>query len=440
MLRTMMFMFCVLGLTEYAGAEVQDDNEIRLLDWIDEHSQEAISLIEKSVNINSGTMNSIGVKKVGDVYQSELKALGFETKWLDMPESMQRAGHLVALKESGTAAKILLIGHLDTVFESDEKFHAFRRQGDVGYGPGVSDMKAGNAVIIFALRALREVGLLQNIPVAVIYTGDEENAGSPLAISKYELIELAKWADVALGFESGVNYDGSDWATISRRSSSNWYLEVQGKQAHSSKIFNSSVGAGAIFEASRILHEFNTLVRGEEYLTFNAGTIQGGTDVEYAFEENRGVTFGKTNVVPRKVIVHGDLRGLSPEQIARAEEKMTDIVSNSSPQTDAQIVFDHRYPPMAPTDGNRRLQTLISKVNDDMGRGPMPILDPSRRGAADISFAAPFADSLAGLGALGEDEHTPNESLDLASVPIAIKRTALLLHRLSLTSPAETGQ
>jgi glutamate carboxypeptidase len=356
-----------------------------------------------------------------------------------MPPGMQRAGHLFAWKRDGSAPKVLMIGHLDTVFEADEGFQSFRREGNIAHGPGVDDMKSGNAVIVYALKALAATGLLKDMPVVVVMTGDEEFAGSPLNLSKGDLIEAAKWADVALGFEAGISFDGTDWATIARRSSSNWYLEVSGKQSHSSRIFNESVGSGAIFEAARILHQFNTEVRGEEYLTFNAGTIQGGTEVAYDPEENRGTTFGKTNVVPRIAIVHGDIRGLSAEQIERAEQKMKKIVADVTPHTEASIRFEHRYPPMAPTDGNRRLQSMLSDINEDLNRGPMPALDPSRRGAADISFAAPYADALAGLGALGEGGHTPEESLELDSLPIAIKRAALLMYRLARDRAAESG-
>ena len=280
-----------------------------------------------------------------------------------------------------------MIGHLDTVFEADDGFQSYRRDGDTAYGPGVDDMKSGNVVIVYALRALQAIGALDELSVTVAYTGDEEYAGSPLTISKHDLIEAGKWADISLGFEGGVSYEGQDWATISRRSSSNWHMEVSGKQAHSSRIFNDQTGHGAIFEAARILNQFDEQVRGEEYLTFNVGTIQGGTDVSYDYESNRGTTFGKTNVVPNKVIVHGDIRTISPAQLERTRD-------------------------------------------EDLGRGEMPILDPSRRGAADISFVAPYSDSLAGLGPVGDGGHTPNESLDLTSMPVAIKRAALLLYRL----------
>jgi glutamate carboxypeptidase len=251
------------------------------------------------------------------------------------------------------------------------------------------------------------------------------------------MIEAGKWADIALGFESAVHYDDTDWATIARRSSSSWHLKVSGKQAHSSGIFGEDVGAGAIFEAARILDSFYNEVRGEEHLTFNAGTIQGGTDVEYDPQQNRGKTFGKTNVVPRQVVVHGGMRTISVEQLQRARAAMQAVVDAHLPHTDASIEFEDRYPPMSPTDGNKRLQSLLSEINQSLGRGAMPALDPSRRGAADISFVAPYTDALAGLGALGEGGHTPEESLDLSSMPLAIKRTAILIYRLSRESQQE---
>ncbi|MDH5499801.1 MAG: M20/M25/M40 family metallo-hydrolase, partial [Gammaproteobacteria bacterium] len=341
------------------------------------------------------------------------------------------AGHLFAHRYRDAKKKVLMIGHLDTVFEADDGFQSYRRDGDTAYGPGVEDMKSGNVVIVYALKALREIGALDELSVTVAYTGDEENAGSPLSLSKHDLIEAGKWADVSLGFEGGISYDGQDWATISRRSSSNWYLEVTGKQAHSSKIFNDSTGHGAIFEAARILNEFDQKLAGEEYLTFNAGTIQGGTDVTYDSETNRGTTFGKSNVVPSRVIVDGDMRTISQAQLERTRGAMREIVANHLPLTDAHIEFEDRYPPMEPTEGNKRLHSILSGANEDLGRGPMPIVDPSRRGAADISFVAPYSDSLAGLGAVGDGGHTPNESLDLTSMPVAIKQAALLLYRLS---------
>ena len=292
-------------------------------------------------------------------------------------------------------------------------------------------MKGGNVVIVYALKALQEIGALEDIPVVVAYTGEEEKYGVPLSVSRKDLVEAGQWADIGLGFESAMTFDGRDWGTVARRSSSGWLLTVEGRQAHSSGIFSDEVGAGAIFEVARILNAFYEDVRGEEHLTFNVGTVQAGTDVEYDDQNNRGTTFGKTNVVPRAAIVHGGIRTISQEQLDRAQARMTDIVAANLPQTTAKIEFREGYPPMFPTAGNRALLDVLSQVNEDLGRASMLELDPSRRGAADISFVAPYTDALAGMGPLGEGGHTPHESIDLTSMPLAIKRAAILIYRLS---------
>ncbi len=428
LLKSLPFIIALLSLP--ALAQPLDANEWRLIEWIDAHSEDAVALLEETVNISSGTMNHAGVRAVGRVMQRELDGIGLATEWIEMPATVNRAGHLFARKEAGEGRRILLIGHLDTVFEADDAFQAFVRDGDRATGPGVDDMKSGNVIIVYALKALAENGLLGDIPVVVALMGDEEKSGRPLSISRKHLVEAGIWADIALGFESAVYRDGRDWATVARRSSSRWMLDVEGRQAHSSGIFNEHVGAGAIFEAARILSRFYDEVRGEEYLTFNAGTIQGGTQVTYDPSQNRGTTFGKTNVVPGKVIVHGGMRTISIEQLERARQSMRAIVADSLPHTSARIEFADSYPPMPPTAGNRRLAAELSAINEALGRGPMGELDPGQRGAADISHVAPYTDALAGLGGIGRGGHTPDESLELESVPLGIKRAAILIYRL----------
>ncbi|HLT92798.1 MAG TPA: M20/M25/M40 family metallo-hydrolase [Woeseiaceae bacterium] len=418
----------LLALPLLAAAQGLDDTESRMVEWIDARLEDAVALLEETVDIQSGTLNLEGVTAVGAVMRRELDALGFATEWIELPPAMQRAGHLVGRRDGDRGPKFLLIGHLDTVFEDGAPF---ARTGNVATGAGVVDMKGGNVVIVHALRALREAGVLDGLSLAVIYTGDEEKPGEPLAVTRAPLVELGKWADVALGFEGAAHEDGVDYATVARRSSSDWRLEVSGRQAHSSRVFSEEVGAGAIFEAARILAGFYDEVRGEEYLTFNAGAIVGGTDVEYDYEQNRGSAYGKTNVVPRKVVVHGGIRTISQEQLERAREAMRRVVARHLPHTDATIVFEDGYPPMAPTEGNRRLAAALSGINEALGRGPMPLLDPSKRGAADISFVAPYTDALAGLGPAGEGSHSPHERLEVDSLALAAKRTAILLYRLS---------
>ncbi len=422
--------FIIVLFAPWALAGSLSPEEQRMADWIDAHADDAIALLKETVDIPSGTLNHDGVRAVGAVMRRELDTLGLETEWIEMPAEINRAGHLFARK-GGKGRKFLLIGHLDTVFEEEDGTRPFERDGDIARGHGVYDMKAGNVILLYALRALAEIGALEDLPVVVAYTGDEEKYGRPASVSRRHLVEAGEWADIALGFEEAMYFDGTDWATIARRSSSRWILTVSGQQSHSSNIFDENTGAGAIFEASRILNAFYDEVRGEQHLTFNAGTIQGGTDVMYDPAQNRGTTFGKTNVVPRTVVVHGGMRTISQEQLDRARQKMREITAANLPHTRASIEFDDGYPPMAPTDGNMALADVLSDINVALGRDPMLPLDPSRRGAADISFVAPYTDALAGLGGIGGDGHTPDEFVELSSLPLAIKRAAILIYRLS---------
>lgn len=409
-------------------------DERALASYIDAHQEPAIELLTRLVDINSGTMNAAGVEAVGSILRAELEEVGFQTRWIEQPPELERGGHLFGRRldadRASSGESVLLIGHLDTVFEPDSPFQHFERDGTTARGPGIADMKGGDVAIVYALKALDSIGALDASDVTVAFLGDEESPGEPLSVARRDLIEAGRRVDVALGFETGVASDGVEYVTVARRSASEWRLEVTARQAHSSGIFSERSGAGAIFEAARILSEFYDSLRGEQYLTFNAGSLLGGTDVEYDFEHTRGTVYGKTNVIPRRVVVHGGMRAISQEQLERARERMREIVERHLPVTSAEITFGEGYPPMSPTEGNRRLMTLYDQASRDLGLGALEALDPGRRGAADISFVAPFADSLAGLGLQGEGAHGPDESVDLESLTVQTKRAALLIYRL----------
>ena len=403
--------------------------ERKIVEKVKSLDEASISFLEEVVNINSGSLNKKGVKEVGTVFNQAFKEIGFQTRWIDMPEEMNRAGHLFASIDGNRGKKLLLIGHLDTVFEENSPFQSFERLNDsMAYGPGANDMKGGDVVVLFALKALADLNLLKDSSITVAFTGDEESTGKPLSISRKDLIDAGKAADIALGFENATGFDN---ATIARRGASGWQVEVQGKRAHSSGIFNELVGAGAIFEMSRILNAFYEEVRGEEYLTFNPGTLLGGTFVEYDKQTSSGEVFGKTNVVAQKAIVNGGLRFISEEQKENARAKMREIVSQNLPQTTAEIHFTDSYPAMGPTEGNEALLEQLSEVSQDLGFGPVSGYDPGRRGAADISFVANDVDGLDGLGTMGNGAHTPQETVNLKTMNALIQRTAVLIYRLT---------
>lgn len=401
--------------------------EKKIVEKVQSYSEESINFLEKVVNINSGTMNIEGVKAVGNVFSEAFDAIDFDTRWIEMPTEMNRAGHLFASINGTKGKKLLLIGHLDTVFEADSPFQTFQRQDTIAFAPGGNDMKGGDVVILYALKALHDLNLLKDATITVAFTGDEERTGKPLSISRKELIDAAKQSDIALGFETATGFNN---ATIARRGASGWKVETTGKRAHSSGVFSKRTGAGAIFEMGRILHQFYEQVRGEEYLTFNPGNLLGGTFVDYEVLKSRGTAYGKTNVVAQTAIVHGGLRFISEEQKENAREKMRKIVADNLPQTTATITFTDSYPAMGPTEANKALLEKLSDVSQALGFGEVKGYDPGRRGAADISFVADYVDGLDGLGSMGSGAHTPQETVNLATLNQLIQRTAVFIYRL----------
>jgi glutamate carboxypeptidase len=396
---------------------------------VDRHNAEAIALLERLVNINSGTNNFAGVRQVGDALRAQFDALGFKTRWVD-GAPFKRAGHLIA-EHPGPGRKILLIGHLDTVFEPSNPFQKFERLDDsTARGPGIIDMKGGDVVMLHALKALKDAGQLDKMNIVAVFNGDEEEAGTPVTEARRALVEAAQGAAVAMGFEDGAGDPKT--AVISRRSAGGWTLTTTGMPAHSGQIFKPEVGAGAVYEASRILHEFYAKLSNERYLTFNSGLVLGGTLVKIDSTGTEGSAAGKRNVVPDKATVTGDLRALSPEQLAKAQKTMRGIVAKNLPKTTAQITFDEGYPPMAPTAGNRRLLAMYDKASKDIGAGAVEGVDPSRAGAADVSFIAHLVPMIIdGIGLSGHDDHSAKETADLRKLPSQTKRAALVLHRLA---------
>jgi glutamate carboxypeptidase len=413
----------------WSQAPALTSTERTIVNAVDSHNKNALALLERLVNINSGTMNFAGVRQVGDILRAQFDSLGFKTRWVD-GAAFHRAGHLIA-EHPGPGPKLLLIGHLDTVFEPSSPFQRFQKLDDsTARGPGVIDMKGGDVILLYALRALRDAGTLSKMNVTVVYDGDEEEAGTPTDLARRALVDAATGAQAAVGFEDGAADPKT--AVISRRSAGSWTLKTTGQPAHSSQIFKPEFGAGAVYEASRILYEFYSKLSTEQYLTFNPGLALGGTLLEVDTTGTEGTASGKRNVVAEHMEVTGDLRTLSPEQHAKAKRAMQEIVSHHLPQTSATIEFDDGYPPMAPTEGNRRLLAIYDKASRDLGFGSVVAVDPSRAGAADVSFVASKVPMIIdGVGLSGHDDHTEKETGDLRMFAPLTKRAALLMYRLT---------
>ena len=428
------FAFLTLCTALPAAAAGLSPAEQKMTDAIGAESGRTLTMLQRWVDQNSGTMNLGGVEAMRRMVEPEFQALGFKTQWIDM-KAAGRAGHLVARhKGSRHGKRLLLIAHLDTVFEPDSPFQRWTPDGpDRARGPGSGDDKGGIAVIVAALRGMQAAGTLKNANITVFLTGDEEDAGNPLTISRRDLIAEGKVADIALDFEDLSWDDGPngpiEMGSIARRSAGSWTVTVTGKSAHSAGV--GAANEGAIYELARILDAFRRELP-EDKLTYNVGLVGGGQTAQLDAGRIRIDATGKTNIIAATAIARGDLRAISEEQIERTRAKMRAIVAQSLPSTRAEITFDQdAYPPMPPTEGNRALLAELNLVNRDLGLAPMGELDPSGRGAGDISFVARDVDGLVGLGPASSGSHTAAETVQIPSIQKQAVRAAILMSRLA---------
>jgi len=439
---SLLLMTCGAACGQTAIAPV----ESTMIRSVDTQNAAALALLEKLVDTNSGTMNFAGVIAVKDEIEPRLQALGFKTRWVPMDQA-QRPGDLVAehpcpLGPGECGKRLLLIGHMDTVFEKDSSFQVYTvlpgTDGNVATGPGGNDMKGGLVVMLVALGAMQSAGVLDTAEVRIVLSGDEEHHGDPVSLTRRDMIDAAKTSDVALEFEMGVRLrdstkplgTGVDTVSISRRSSILWHLDTTGKTGHSSQIFSENMGAGAIYEMTRILDAFRRQLP-EPGLTFNVGLMLGGATASLNDTMLGGAATGKANVIPPMAMALGDIRTLDNGQTERIEQRMRDIVGKHLPRTGATISFDEGYPAMPATEAGHDLVRQLNAVNQTLGLPAMPELDPMLRGAGDISFVAPYCPGLVGVGAMGEGAHADTETVFLDSIAKQAKRNALLMYRLS---------
>ena len=413
--------------TQFPAEAQLSANEQKIISYINQEMPQTWKLLETFVNINSGTMNTAGVKNAGKLLRVELDKIGFTTNWVTFPDSVKSAGHLVAVRKARKGKKLLLLAHMDTVFEPDMPANPYRVLNDSTVtGQGVVDDKGGDVIIVAALQALFHLGLLKDASITAYFTGDEETGGKPAAITRADIIERAKSHDIALSFEAGT----LNTVVTGRRGADSWQLKVYGTQAHSSGIFGEKAGYGSIYEAARIIDSFRVGLSTEPFLTFSPGLIGGGTTLIEAPDNIQ--VFGKDNIVASKTVVSGDLRFLGEKQRQQVRVKMKEIVTaDNLPGTRAEISFTDGMPSMEPTEENQKLLGLLNKVNQDMGLGEVKGGDPLSRGAGDIAFIAGYITSLDGLGPSGKGSHAPGETLNVKEFPLMVQRAAIFIYRLT---------
>ena len=335
---------------------------------VNDGNSAALALLERVVNINSGTQNFAACAQVGALFRAEFDALGFKTEWVD-GASWNRAGHLVAT-HPGPSPKVLLIGHLDTVFEPTARFRQLERSRRRSRARSRHHRHEGRRRRHAARAEGAEGG--RRARSHEHHRRDDRRRGSARPAhcrSAREALVDGGEGRRGCASDSRMATAIPAHAVIARRGTTSWRLEVTGTAGHSSQVFGPELGAGAIYEAARIVNGFRERLAGEPHLTFNPGVFLGGTPVDFDAATSGGTASGKTNVVRRAPLVTGDLRALTAEQFEKAKQAMRAVVAQSLPRTSAEITFDDGYPPLAPTAGNEKLLVMYDQASRDLGLG-----------------------------------------------------------------------
>lgn len=365
--------------------------------------------LERLVNIDCGSYTPAGVDEVGRFVAAFLADLGATVETL--PDRDGRLGATVigrfegsrptAATPGGPSSRLLLIGHMDTVFDPGTAAERpFAIHGDRATGPGTSDMKGGLLAGLYALRAIRDSGIALPFGQLVYVANPDEEIGSPS--STPHIRELAATADACLVLESArANGD----VVSSRKGILDARLTVHGRAAHAG--VEPEKGRSAILEAARLVRDLHALNGRWPGVTVNVGVISGGT---------------RPNVVAERCTLEVDVRATTGDHLDAAIAAVKALAA--SPEIpDVTVDFEAMatWRPMEKLAGAARLVEHARAIAAELG---FDLADSATGGASDANTTSGLGvPSLDGLGPIGGDDHSPSEWVSLESVP---QRTALL--------------
>ncbi len=359
--------------------------------------QEMFALLEKMVLIQSGTYNKEGVDRVGLAVEKFLADLPLNCKRIVQKEF---GDHLVFTtpaaeqnEQEGRKENILITGHMDTVFPEDTPFNFYRQDDNKVYGPGVVDMKGGLVVTMFAVRALADAGILEKIPLVLLFNSDEE-IGSPTSIPLIE--ELATNTCYGLVTECG----GMEGQVVTgRRGKTGYRVDVHGKAGHAA--FAGKDKASAILELCRMVPEFEDLNDAAKGLIVNVGIIEGGMGPNTVAEHAHALI---------------DSRFRSVEEGENPQQNIQQIAAKSrTAVTHTNINVTNKRPGIEQSADNQKLYAVIKQQADRLG---LKISDEVRQGVSDASnIAGQGVPVVDGLGPIGEHDHSDREYMLKDSLP-----------------------
>ncbi len=357
----------------------------------EQYKDQALKLLERLVNIDSGSGYEPGLAQVRDIAVDELKQLGFSIQLV--PDKAANSSHVVATLKGTGKAKILLMAHMDTVFkEGSAAERPFHIKDGRAYGPGVMDDKGGIVAGIYALKVLKNQGFKDYAQITFLLDASEET-GSDAAS---ELIRTtAKGHDVTLNLEPGRPADG---LVVWRKGSATAVVEVKGKAAHAGVA--PELGRNAAMEVAHQILQLGKLGDEEKKTTINFTVLKAGD---------------RTNVIPDQATAKADVRAALPEEFDRIEKDLARVSADKLiPETEVKTTLQRGLPPMPQTAESDKLVAIAQGIYGELGK---TLTIEGSGGAADASLSAGVGTpTLDGFGIVGGNIHTPEEYAEVESV------------------------
>ncbi|MCF5603873.1 M20/M25/M40 family metallo-hydrolase [Pseudomonas syringae] len=394
-----------LALTALAPAAMAEPHKAIQAD-AEQYQDDALKLLERLVNIDSGSGYVPGLTKVSDIAIEELKKLGATIE--QVPNTPEASNHVIATLKGTGKAKILLMAHMDTVFkEGSAAERPFHIKDGRAYGPGVMDDKGGIVAAIYALKVLHNLKFTDYAQITVLLDASEET-GSVVAT---ELIKkTAKEHDVTLNLEPGRPADG---LVVWRKGSATALVEVKGKASHAGVA--PELGRNAATEVAHQILQLGKLGDEEKKTTINFTVLKAGD---------------RTNVIPDQASAKADVRAAVPEEFDRIEQDLAKVSANKLvPDTEVKTSLVRGLPPMPQTPKSDALVAMAQGIYGELGR---TLTIEGSGGAADSSLSASGGTpTLGGFGIVGGNIHTPEEYAEVGSVAPRIYLLSRMIMRLS---------
>ena len=373
----------------------------QLLDYLERNQPFYMDLLQQMVSVNSFTANPDGVNDLGNLVAAAFAGLDFETERV---QSVNPAfgKHIVLTRQGRSNRKIGLVSHLDTVFPPDEEARnnfTWRREGDRIYGPGTIDIKGGTVLIFMVLTALRKVvpEIFNDITWLVLLNASEEALGTDFG----ELCTQRLAADTlaALVFEGGRQEKGTFSIVTARKGMALFKVAVEGRASHAGS--SHERGANAIVQMADIIRRIADLTDYEHDLTFNAGTVSGGTVV------NRVPHYAEAEVEMRAFLPAVFDEGVAAMQALNGQATVRSADDGYPCRVMVEIV--RQTPAWPGNPASDRLLAVWQQAAKSLG---LRVVAEERGGLSDGNLLWQHFPTIDGLGPAGANAHCSEQSID----------------------------